>query len=216
MAENKKGFVLYADILHTVKHLTDEQAGKLFKHVLSYVNDEDPKSEDPIVNIAFEPIKQQLKRDLEKWETIRKKRSEAGQKSAEARKNKGTNSTSVKSVKQTLTNSTVNDNVNVTVTVNDNVKENVINNNSLLERENKFRLALSKFRGEFSDDLLKSFFDYWTEPNKSKTKMKFEQQKTWDLGRRLKRWASNDFNKPKDSGNNSRDFQQPTEFETSL
>ena len=46
MAENKKGFVLYADLIHTVKLLEDEQAGKLFKHVLSYVNDENPVCDD--------------------------------------------------------------------------------------------------------------------------------------------------------------------------
>ena len=39
------------------------------------------------------------------------------------------------------------------------------------------------------------FFSYWTEPNKSKTKMRFEMQKTWDTKRRLQRWANNDFGK---------------------
>tara|TARA_R110000803_G_scaffold208189_1_gene276711 strand:+ start:1629 stop:2372 length:744 start_codon:yes stop_codon:yes gene_type:complete len=123
MAEQKKGFVLYADIIKTVSKLTDEKAGELFKHLLLYVNDENPQTEDLLIEIAFEPIKQQLKRDLEKWEKIRIKRSEAGQKSAEARKSKGTKSTSVESVEQTATNPTVsvNDNVNVTVNVNDKV-----------------------------------------------------------------------------------------------
>jgi hypothetical protein len=36
MAEEKKGFILYTDVLHTVEKLTDEQAGKLFKHILKY------------------------------------------------------------------------------------------------------------------------------------------------------------------------------------
>lgn len=121
MAESKKGFVLYADIWKTISKLDNEKAGQLFKHILQYVNDMNPKTEDLLIEIAFEPIKQQLKRDLEKWEKIRVKRSEAGQKSAEARKDRATNSTSVKSVEQTPTNSTVsvNDNVNVTVNVND-------------------------------------------------------------------------------------------------
>ena len=37
------------------------------------------------------------------------------------------------------------------------------------------------------------FIDYWTEMNKSKTKMKFEMQETFDISRRLKRWIRNDF-----------------------
>ena len=70
MAENKKSFLLYTDVHHTVKKLTDEQAGKLFKHILSYVNDENPEINDLIIEIAFEPIKQSLKRDLEKYQAI--------------------------------------------------------------------------------------------------------------------------------------------------
>ena len=73
MAENKKSFLLYCDIIHTVEKLTDEQAGKLLKHTLKYVNDLNPTPEDIITEIAFEPIKQSLKRDLLKYEGIRVK-----------------------------------------------------------------------------------------------------------------------------------------------
>ena len=61
MAENKKSFLLYCDIIHTIQQLSDEQAGNLFKHILQYVNDENPSTDNVITNIAFEPIKQQLK-----------------------------------------------------------------------------------------------------------------------------------------------------------
>ena len=78
MAENKKSFVLYADLLHTVSKLPDDKAGQLFKHILSYVNDLDPVSDDLILNIAFEPIKQQLKRDLKAWEVAIETKSKGG------------------------------------------------------------------------------------------------------------------------------------------
>ena len=70
MADNKNSFVLYTDLHHTVKKLSDEQSGKLFKHILSYVNDENPVLNDFVLEIAFEPIKQTLKRDLKKYEAI--------------------------------------------------------------------------------------------------------------------------------------------------
>jgi len=76
MAENKKSFLLYCDIIHTVEKLTDEQAGKLLKHTLKYVNDLNPTPEDILTEIAFEPIKQSLKRDLLKYEGIRIKNKE--------------------------------------------------------------------------------------------------------------------------------------------
>jgi uncharacterized phage protein (TIGR02220 family) len=80
--ENKKSFILYCDLIHTVEKLTDVDAGQLFKHLLRYVNDQNPESDNPIVDIVFEPIKQAFKRDLKKWEVTVKGRSEAGMKSA--------------------------------------------------------------------------------------------------------------------------------------
>ena len=85
MAKDKKGFILYCDLIHTVEKLTEEQAGKLFKHVLQYVNDLDPITDDLITQICFEPIRQNLKRDLRKYEKTREKRSEAGKKGMEKR-----------------------------------------------------------------------------------------------------------------------------------
>lgn len=78
MAKDKKSFILYVDQKDLFNKLPDEIAGKLIKHIYSYVSDENPKSDDLIVEIAFEPIKQQLKRDLKLFEEKRVKRSEAG------------------------------------------------------------------------------------------------------------------------------------------
>lgn len=69
MAEGKKSVLLYCDLIHTVEPLTDEEAGKLFKHYLRYINDQNPCSEDRLITLLFEPIKQNLKRDLKKWES---------------------------------------------------------------------------------------------------------------------------------------------------
>jgi len=80
MAENKKSFLLYCDLIHTVEQLTDEQAGDLFKHILRYVNDQEPQTENVITRIAFEPIKQSLKRDLQKYEDIRKRNQDNARK----------------------------------------------------------------------------------------------------------------------------------------
>lgn len=120
MAENKKGFVLYADQIGLFSQLPDDKAGQLIKHIYAYVNDQNPTTDDLVINIAFEPIKQQLKRDLKKFEEVRKKRSKAGKASAEKR---ATNSTHVESVEQKATNSTVivKDNVNDKVNVNDSI-----------------------------------------------------------------------------------------------
>tara|TARA_R110001606_G_scaffold364266_1_gene518638 strand:+ start:1248 stop:1934 length:687 start_codon:yes stop_codon:yes gene_type:complete len=127
MAEDKKGFILYADQKELFNQLPNDKAGELIKHIFAYVNDENPITEDLIINMAFTPIKQQFKRDLEKWQSTRESRSKAGIASAKARANKkqqsSTNSTSVDCVQQDSTNPTVNVNVNVNDNVNDNVKD---------------------------------------------------------------------------------------------
>ena len=122
MADSKKGFVLYADQRSIIDMLPNEKAGELLKHIFAYVNDENPISSDPLINLAFEPIKLQLKRDLKKWEETRSQRSKAGQISAEKRKQQNQQMlTHVESVEQTSTKSTVIDNVNVKVNVIDNI-----------------------------------------------------------------------------------------------
>lgn len=78
MAENKNSFILYCDLIHTITHLTDEQAGKVFKHLLEYVNDKNPTTDDVVTKVAFEPIRQSLKRDLKKYEETRVGKSNAG------------------------------------------------------------------------------------------------------------------------------------------
>src|SRR5690349_5257758 len=67
MAENKKGFILYANYIGTIKQLPDDVAGRLFKHIFSYVNDENPISDELLLNVVFEQIKNHLKADLEKY-----------------------------------------------------------------------------------------------------------------------------------------------------
>jgi len=78
MAEDKKSFLLYADLIHTIEQMPKADAGELFLHILKYVNDQNPTSENLIVKLTFEPIKQQLKRDLKVWEQSKIDKSEAG------------------------------------------------------------------------------------------------------------------------------------------
>lgn len=70
MAENKKSFVLYCDLIHTVRKMPKDKVADLFLHILAYVNDENPTTDDMIIDLTFEPIKQQLKRDLKRYEAI--------------------------------------------------------------------------------------------------------------------------------------------------
>jgi hypothetical protein len=75
---------------------------------------------------------------------------------------------------------------NVNVNVNDNVK------NNIEERKVNFAHSLTPFLELYGKEIVRSFFNYWTEPNKSNTKFKMELEKTWDTKRRLETWVNNE------------------------
>jgi hypothetical protein len=73
-----------------------------------------------------------------------------------------------------------------------------INKITIEERKLKFADTLKPFLETYGKDLLNDFYNYWTEPNHSNTKMKFELNKTWSIEGRLRTWAKNDKNFNKD------------------
>ena len=111
MAKDKKSFLIYCDIIKTIDHLTNEEKGILFQHLLEYVNDLDPVLEDRVLLSVWKPIELQLKRDLKKYEDVKEKRSEAGKAGANKRwQNIANDSKRI----QSIANIAVTDNVTVT------------------------------------------------------------------------------------------------------
>lgn len=120
--KGKKSFVLYTDLLESVDHLTDEEMGRLFRHLLEYVNDQKPELSDRLLLTAWKPIERSLKHDLEKWRGICEKRAQAGAKGGKQKVAKQANASFAK---QNEANEavTVTDTVTVTVTDTVNVEE---------------------------------------------------------------------------------------------
>ena len=57
-----------------------------------------------------------------------------------------------------------------------------------LSRKDAFYKSLVPYVERYGRDMVRDFFDYWSEMNKSETKMRFEQQTTWEVGKRLATW----------------------------
>lgn len=62
-----------------------------------------------------------------------------------------------------------------------------------LSRKETFYQSLIPFVGLYPKEMIRAFFDYWSEQNKSGTKMRFELEKTWELSRRLKTWEKKEY-----------------------
>ena len=61
----------------------------------------------------------------------------------------------------------------------------------IIEKQKIFYSLLTPFVGTYKKEMVRAFYDYWIEPNKSRRKLRWEMEKTWDLSLRLKRWADN-------------------------
>lgn len=181
MAEDKKAFILYADQITLFEELPDEIAGKLIKHIYRYVNDQDPQTDELILKIAFEPIKQQLKRDLKKYETRAQRSRANGAKGGRPKKPTETQKTQQVKLKPRKPDKD-------TVTDKDTVKDNVTD---IKVRKEEFKNSLPPFLNEYGREMLNDFFEYWTEASPGAKKMRYEKEKAFDVSRRLKTWKRN-------------------------
>lgn len=68
---------------------------------------------------------------------------------------------------------------------------------ALEARKKIFGLTLQPFVGEYPREMVAAFFAYWTEANPSYTKMRYEQEKTFEVKLRISTWSrrQNEFGK---------------------
>lgn len=59
-----------------------------------------------------------------------------------------------------------------------------------LKRRDVFYQSLIPYVERYGKEMIRAFFDYWSELNKSETKMKFETNQTWEVAKRLATWAN--------------------------
>lgn len=72
-----------------------------------------------------------------------------------------------------------------------------------LKRRDAFYQSLIPYVERYGKEMIRAFFDYWSELNKSETKMKFETNQTWEVAKRLATWA----NREKFNGKSSNSVQ---------
>lgn len=92
-------------------------------------------------------------------------------------------------------------------------------------RQEKFYDSLVPFLGKYDKAIVRAFYDYWSEPNRSKQKMRCELQPTWDTARRLAKWDAKDKERQFDNGRKIEkgirgiridDFSDPSDDETTI
>ena len=170
----------------------------------------------PMAKMAFSIFKVEIDLEKDRARSISEKRAEAGRKAMEARYSKSNKT------QQDLTNLTSVTNASKCYQMlEENQPINNISNNILdiqdkketttkvvvkkkeksaakaaptdLEKKKKdFYSTLLPYLDKYPKDMLRKFYDYWSEANKSRTKLRYELEKTWEVSKRLATWASRD------------------------
>ena len=74
-----------------------------------------------------------------------------------------------------------------TLVVNNKVLNNKVN---IEERKSKFYDSLAKYVDEYPKQMLRDFFNYWSEHGENDKKLRFEKEKTFGIKQRLSTWHS--------------------------
>ena len=57
-------------------------------------------------------------------------------------------------------------------------------------RKQEFYQSLVPYVERYGRETVRAFFDYWSEMNRQQTKMRFEKETTWEVGKRLAYWEN--------------------------
>ena len=185
----KKSFLLYSDLEVLVSSLSDMNAGLLFKSILHYAATGSVLNlEDGATNMLYSVIRQRMDAATLNYNEICKKRSEAGKRGGAKADN--INASKNKQNKQLLSKQADNDNDNDNELSKDNNKENSKKKATLsfADRQQEFHNSLIPLTDTYGKEMIRAFFDYWSEPTQNNTKMRLELQRTWSLQGRLRTW----------------------------
>ena len=192
---------------------------EVYDAIMTKVFDDIEPEVSPMAKMALRFILPVIGRDHDKYNDVREKRKAAGIKGNEKRWGKSQSIANVANATDAICESqmsrsiaNVADNVNVNVNDNGSLINRDNKNNKktpkgvkkekevaasaatpedeLKKRAEVLYNTLVPYVSMYGKDMIRQFYDYWTEPNKSRTKMRYELERTWDTKRRLNTWAS--------------------------
>lgn len=219
----RESFVIYKSFYEAIKDLPDEDRLMLMDAIMEYgLYGIEPADLPPVQRCIFTLIKPQMDANNRKYLSGKKggrppkpKPNQGGDDeeplvtgngSVEKPNGNQTETKKKPNGNQSGTNPkpNVNDNVNVNVTENENVEEIISSKLDMpkkkskeeetIQRRSAFYNSLIPYVSRYGKEMIRQFYDYWSEMNKSKSRMRWEGEKTWELERRLEYWSRRDSN----------------------
>jgi hypothetical protein len=179
--ENKESFVFYRSFKESIGDLSDKDKLTMYEAISDYgLNQVEPELQG-FPKALFSLIKPQLDANFTRWQNGCKGGAPKGNKNNRFSKVQPKYNQDTTEIQPNV-NDNVNDNVNV---IKKNSKKEIL---SFSDRQKSFHDSLIPFTDLYGKDMIRAFYDYWSEPNKTMTKMKYELNKTWLLESRLRTW----------------------------
>lgn len=208
----KKSFLIYDDWGDLVETLPDEDKGRVFSALFRFsATGEVSDLSNPAADMLLKVMIKQLRDDKEKYDRKCEKNKENSAKRfidgyrTISNDNDGyrtmTDKDKDKELDKDKEKDSLKDKEKTNVNVSKKESEKVAAEAATSARKEKFYASLVPFVDKYGKDMIRDFFDYWSEMNRSKSKMRFEQQSTWELALRLKTWADREKIPKKEGGN---------------
>lgn len=186
----RDSFVFYRSFFEALQDVPTEERACIYDAICAYsLNDIEPKLTGMQLAI-FKLIRPNIDANKRKYENG-KKGANFGSKGGRPKKdNPSKTPTKPQDNPSRTPNVDVDDNVDVNVStkVDEESRKKDSVTASLSDRTEKFKDELKPFVDKYGKDMIFAFFDYWSEPNKAGTKMRYELEKTWNIAGRLRTW----------------------------
>ena len=189
----RESFVFYRSFYDAIKDLPRDVQGEISTAIMEYsLYGKETENLKPIARSVFTLMKPQIDVNNKRFENGKR----GGRPKSEDKPKGNQNETKEKSKNnQNETkdepNVNVNDNVYTENTTNVVSKKDAAKA-ATLKRKEEFYQTLVPFVGKYGREMIRAFFEYWSELNKPGTKMRCEMQKTWEVNLRLATWAKNE------------------------
>lgn len=195
MAEKKYNF--FESYHRALSRVPDDCYGRVVKAMSDYVfNGVEPNLTNTLDLLAWDLIKP----ILAKGEELSRIRANAGQagglKGKGVTRNIGNDFARQKQVKskskanQKQNNSGIGIGKGIGI-IKENTNVSKKNDFSLDKAREEFKSSIKPFVDKYGNDMCNDFFEYWTEPTQNGKKMRYQLERTWEIGRRLARWNHN-------------------------
>ena len=188
----KETFVFRKEWKDAISGLPDEVRLEIYEAIIEYGTSGKLSVLKPMAMLAFNFAKVSIDKDSERYSQISQKRANAAKKRNAANAANAANKYSPHGDSDNDSDMSSSNEEQKKEPPKGGKKDAATAAARLNERKEDFYNTLIPFVAKYGKEMVRAFFDYWSEPNKSNSKMRYELERTWDLSRRLGTWASRD------------------------